>query len=401
MKDCPAMQAVIILFLLIIFISVIIALLQLVCLQPFVKGHRRICGSKKWCPFISILKPVKGIDDGAFENFASFCEQDYPCFEIIFGIKNKNDPVIPLIEKLRREYPDVQIKLVVSNNRIGLNPKINNLENAYRESSGEIIILSDSDVRVDKNYLSAIVEPLRKNEVGVVTNLSIFKGAKGFFSGVSNLAYNSLMTLFLIPAKFDRLSLACGSSMAIKRGVLEEIGGFKPVADIIPEDTYMSYLVIDRGYKIRTSSRPVFIVKERSCFSNEYDHGIRWMLNVKKHSIPLMFLAPIFFPMPFALLCYLYYGGNTSLLLLLITIISRYSVISLISLKLVKDKNLINYFPWVPVAEAFALIFWLIAFAVNRVRWRGMEYMVRKGGRLEMVIDELESERIADFTETH
>jgi len=122
-------------------------------------------------PPASILIPLCGTDLDAYENYASFCNQDYPQYQILFGVMDPEDPSIPLVQQLRVDFPQTDIELVIGREQIGWNPKVNNLWNIYPRAGYDRILLVDSDIRVERDYLKRVVPMLNDARTGLVTCL--------------------------------------------------------------------------------------------------------------------------------------------------------------------------------------------------------------------------------------
>lgn len=135
-----------------------------------VRGHLRWRETPggAFAPRVSVLKPVRGVEAQSYENFASFCRQDYPNYEILFGVREENDPAIPIIERVRKEFPELSIRIMRAS-AVGANPKVSTLRFLAAEATGEILAISDADVRVEADYLRQVVAPLEDASVGVVT----------------------------------------------------------------------------------------------------------------------------------------------------------------------------------------------------------------------------------------
>ena len=143
--------------------------------------HARHAAFKKldFTPPISNLKPVKGLDLGAYENFASLCRQDYPEYELIFCTTDETDPSVPVIKKLIEEFPDCQIRLLYSAGHTAINDKVAKLRLMTEQAKYEYLVINDSDVRVERDYLRRVVEPLRDPKIGGVTCFLRVGGRQG------------------------------------------------------------------------------------------------------------------------------------------------------------------------------------------------------------------------------
>src|SRR5262245_37308165 len=184
-------------------------------------------------PAVSVLKPICGLDREAYANLASFCHQVYPKYQIIFGAHEERDPAAGVVRQLIDDFPTVDIQLVISDRSIGTNPKISNLANMLVAARYPILMISDSDIRVGRDYLRRVVQPFCDPNVGVVTCLyrSLTRHVAGIFEaiGISTGYHPSV----LVARKLEGVKFALGASIAIRRGVLEAIGGFAAIANFL------------------------------------------------------------------------------------------------------------------------------------------------------------------------
>jgi ceramide glucosyltransferase len=186
---------------------------------------------KKWefsghCPPISILKPLKGLDDNLFDNLESFCMLDYPEYEIIFSLQDQNDPAYKIARKVKDKYPDKQISIVVEDYSTGLNPKVSNLIPAYANAKYEYILISDSNVIVNRDYLREIIRHFNEPDVGLVTNLIRGIGGRTLGSVFENLHLNSFIigsVCFL--DRFLKMPCVVGKSMLMRKKTLNLLVG--------------------------------------------------------------------------------------------------------------------------------------------------------------------------------
>src|SRR5580658_4482388 len=138
----------------------------------FFGGRRGL--RRDFAPPVSILKPVRGLDREAYENFASFCRLDYPDYEIVFAVQEESDPAVPVIRKVIADFPECEIRLLIGIENLGPSAKVCKLARLVHDARNDLFVISDSDVRVEPDYLRMIVEPFRDPKVGVVT--ALFRG---------------------------------------------------------------------------------------------------------------------------------------------------------------------------------------------------------------------------------
>ena len=228
--------------------------------------------SPNFFPPVSILKPLKGLDDKLFDNLESFCLLDYPEYEIIFSLQNENDPACKVARKIKEKHPEKNITIHVERCSSGLNPKINNLIPAYRISAHPYILISDSNVMVHSNYLQEIVSHMKDPEVGLVSNLIRGMGGHSIGATFENLHLNSfIMGSVSFLDRFLKMPCVVGKSMLMRKSDLQAIGGFAAVKDVLAED----YLL---GKRMHESGKRVVLARHMIDNINEY-WGIRKFLN--------------------------------------------------------------------------------------------------------------------------
>jgi ceramide glucosyltransferase len=228
-------------------------------------------------PPVTVLKPLKGLDVELYENLATFCRQIYPEFEIICGVADPNDPAIEVVQRLQRDFPHVAISLVVDSRVYGANYKVSNLHNMYRHARHDVVVLADSDIRVGPEYLARVVEPLRDRRVGVSTCLYRAVSTGGLPTLVESLFINTdFDNLVMLARKVETASYAFGATIAMRREVLEEIGGFLPISDRLADDYEIGYRAYRRGYVNQLSTEVVDTVLSVGSWRRLYDHQLRW-----------------------------------------------------------------------------------------------------------------------------
>jgi ceramide glucosyltransferase len=238
-------------------------------------GNKYYCGSLRpstFRPGISVLKPLKGLDDNLFDNLESLCLQDYPEYEVIFSLQDHNDPAYKVARKIKDKYPEKDISVIAERCNAGLNPKVNNLIPAYRIAKYNYILISDSNVMAETDYLQDTVRHMEDSDVGLVSNIIKGTNARSLGSVFENLHLNSfIMGSVCFLDKFLKMPCVVGKSMLMRRRDLEAIGGFEAVKDVLAED----YVIGDMMHKI---GRKVVLSGHHIMNVNEY-WGIRKFIN--------------------------------------------------------------------------------------------------------------------------
>jgi ceramide glucosyltransferase len=251
-------------------------------------------------PSITILKPLRGLDDNLFDNLASFCSQDYPEYEILFCLQDFNDPAYKVAKKIQEKYPERDISLIVEKCTVGLNPKVNNLIPAYRNARHPYVLISDSNVMVDPSYLREIARHAQDPSVGLVSNLIRGVGARSMGALFENLHLNS----FIIGSVsfLDRfLGMPCviGKSMLMRKADLEALGGLTAFKDILAEDFVIGREMHRVGKKVVLSNYLIDNVNEywgiRRFLNRHTRWGkLRWKIGGLKYCSELL-ANPVFF----------------------------------------------------------------------------------------------------------
>jgi ceramide glucosyltransferase len=258
-------------------------------------------------PGITILKPLHGAEPGLFENLASFCMQNHEgAVQIIFGVQDPRDEAIAVVERLRAQHADCRIDLVVDATMHGLNRKVSNLANMWRYAEHDVVVLADSDMRVDPDYLSRLVAALERRDVGAVTCLYHGLPATGVWSRLSALNINAQFLPNVIMGLGLNMAQPCfGSTIAFRRRALIEIGGFSRVADCLADDYAIGAALRARGYRIAVSPVTVGHVCGEMSASELWHHEVRWARTIRSldpagyagsiitHAFPLALIAAV------------------------------------------------------------------------------------------------------------
>lgn len=334
-------------------------------------------------PPVSILKPICGLDREAETNLISFCQQDYPQYQIIFAVRDRHDPAIEMIEHIIQQFPDVDMQLVVSDRIIGANLKVSNLANAVVAAKYEVLLIADSDICVGKNYLQQVVQPLQDASVGVVTCLyrSLAQGwvtilealgtATDFHAGV------------LVSNQSSGIKFAFGSTIVIRQRVLEAIGGFSAIADYLADDFQLGYLPSQAGYKVVLSNYIVDHVLDHSTVADAIHRQIRWARCIHI-SQPWGYLGLIFTYGTVTSWLFLFAskGAIFGWLMLVITWLMRLVMGWVVGVKVLHDPNVKQFLWLTPFRDFISFAIWCLGFFGNTIEWRGQQLQLQKGGKL-------------------
>src|ERR1700728_1840994 len=233
-------------------------------------------------PPVSVLKPIRGLDRETYENYSSFCVQDYPEFEILFCVSDDRDPAVPVIKKLIADFPQRSIRLLIGAEEVGVSDKVNKLCRMAREARHDIVIVSDSDVRVDPSFLRAVVKPFSDPGVGGVTCLYRGLTDGGFAADLEALGNSAdFAPGVLVAGLFGGLDFMLGAVMVTTKKHLAEIGGFESLADYFCDDYELGNRIAGRGYRVELSRFPVDIVYPHETLGDAFRHQLRWNLSIR------------------------------------------------------------------------------------------------------------------------
>jgi ceramide glucosyltransferase len=335
---------------------------------------------------VSIMIPLHGADFEADENYARFCSLDYPDFQIVFGVRDAKDTSVPIVRKLIADFPDRDITLAISDRTIGQNLKVSNLQNMLGLVKHEQIVIVDSDIRVDRDYLRNVIAPLSDPRVGLVTCLyragktSDF-GAKLEAVGITGeFAAGVLMAWMLEGVKF-----ALGSTMATTKTRLASIGGFPALADYLADDFMLGNLIA-RDSEVRLSHYVVETAMSPIGFVGMMRHQIRWARSTRI-SRPMGYLGLILtYGTALALLLTVVDSASMfSLIVLAITLFIRLLMAWIIGVHWLGDRLLLRYFWLVPIRDLLSFLIWCVSWVGRRVEWRGRQYEVARDGKMIQV----------------
>ncbi len=260
--------------------SVAYSLLAIIAVFAWRRRARR--RSVSFHPPVTVLKPLCGDEPCLYEALRSFCVQSYPCYQIVFGVREGADRAIRVVERLRREFPSLDMELVVNERLIGRNFKVSNLANMMSAARYDHLVIADSDVVVEPDYLSQVVEPLSNRSVGLVTCIYRGRALDHLPSRVGALFIDGwFIPAVLVSRLFGSESFVSGATMALRRDTLAEVGGFEKLANHLADDYMLGHLVRKSG--LRTVIAPVTVetLVTESDLSSVFGHELRWMRTIR------------------------------------------------------------------------------------------------------------------------
>lgn len=354
------------------------------CIIELRKNLKRPHTPSGFTPPVTVFKPVCGLEPNMDENLRSFCEQDYPEYQIIFGLHEEDDTAIPIIQKIIKDYPQLDLEMVIDARIHGSNHKVSNLINMFPLAKHEILIVSDSDMRVRKNYLHDIVAPFANTANGAVTCLYSGRTDDGLASKLNAMFINEwFLPSVLISNALKDISYCLGATMAVRREILTDIGGFKALSNYLADDYMLGQMVSERGYKVHLSHTIVENLSYEPTYKSLFLHELRWARTLRTAE-PLGYLGTFMtdtliisiFTAFFALLFTQHTFLPASILGITITarILLHLQVKS--TLKLNGSGSLLL----IPARDLITFLIRIVSFTGNSIEWRNHTFSVDDDG---------------------
>ncbi len=332
-------------------------------------------------PPISNLKPVRGLDPDAYENFASFCRQDYPEYELIFCLTDQTDPSLPVIKQLMQAFPQQQIRLLYSAGHTAINDKVAKMRLMVSEAKHEYLVINDSDVRVDPGYLRRIIEPMRDPKVGGVTCFYVSVGEGSFVDKLQTIGMISdFYAGVLVAWQLDGVHFALGPTMVSSKQRIEGFGGFQVLENRPADDLLFGRLIAEQGLEVKLLPCAVETVPDFQGLGELFSKRLRWM-TVMRSMRPWGHIGLLFtWGLPWTTLAVLihptlavaaaYWGSYLAF---------RAAITWLIGIHGLRQSGLWKKMPLIPLWDATAFLIWLVSFTRTSIRWRGVDYQLRNG----------------------
>lgn len=348
----------------------------------FRRGARdAVAGNREFTPPVSNLKPVRGLDPEAYENFASFCRQDYPDFELLFCVHDREDAAVPVLEKLVQDFPQCRIRILYGSGRSAINDKVAKLVRLSHEAQHEVLVINDSDVRVKPDYFRTVVAPLQNPKVGGVTCLYTSVHDATFTQSLQSVGmisdfFPGVMVAWLL----DGVKFAFGQTIVTTKTLLAGFGGFEALESRPADDLLTGRLIAEQGVEVKMLPYAVETVADYSSFRGLFIKRLRWM-TVMRHMRPwghagLIFTHGLAWSLlavalhPSWTVAAIYLGGYVALRLAMSVLVGVWGL---------REENLATKLPLFVLWDATAFLIWLASFVRRSIRWRGIDYLVQAG----------------------
>ncbi|MGP0020128.1 MAG: bacteriohopanetetrol glucosamine biosynthesis glycosyltransferase HpnI [Candidatus Sulfotelmatobacter sp.] len=333
-------------------------------------------------PPVSILKPLKGTDPDIYESFRSYCRQDYPEYEIIFGVSDPDDSAVASVRRLQQEFPGHAIRLAVVPKILGANVKVSNLAQMLAEARYEYLLVNDSDIRVEPDYLRRVIAPLGDNSVGLVTCLYRAVPAPSLGSRLEALGISTDFCPSVLAARQleGGIRFGLGSTLAFRRADLKRIGGFESFVDFLADDYELGRRISALGLRVVLSDVVVETHLPAYDLRGFLDHQLRWARGVRDARTGGYIGLVSTYGLMWALLAVIAaHAAPWSWAVFGVTVLLRLAVALAVGKSALQDSHLLKNLWLLPLRDLVAVAVWIASFAGHTVTWRGDRFELKNG----------------------
>lgn len=367
--------------------STVYLLLVIAGVLRFAKHRRELLNAPAYTPPVSVLKPVHGSEPNLRENLESFFLQDYPNFELIFCARSEDDAALQIARQLSEKYPVLKVRFVTSGEPPWTNAKLYSLEMMWKQAAHDLLVISDSDVRVSPDYLREIIKPFANPSVGMTT--CIFRGlpAGGFWTDLEALGYSVEMTSGVVVADMlEGMKFALGPTMVVRRQCVQALNGFGFMDDYCADDYILGNRVAESGMEVVLSHHSIDHMVFHHSFLSSMRHQVRWMRSTR-FSRPKGHLGTVLtYAMPFGVLGLIagFASGYTKLGITLVAaaFLNRVTQSVLAGYVVAEDRKALALAWLYPVRDLLGAFLWIGSYLSAKIDWRGEEYRLTTNGKM-------------------
>ena len=369
------------------------SLIALFAVSRFIRYRRkaiRLNAASAFTPPVSVLKPLYGADRELEKNLESFFRQAYPSYEIIFSVREEMDAAVPIVRSLQKRFPQTPARLVFTGPPRYLNAKVHGLEAMMEAAAHEILVINDSGVRVEPDYLRSVVRPLADPSVGLVTCVAREVPSKTLWSRMEALCVNTQYFGGILAAwVLLGMEFSLGKTMATRKEQVRRLGGFGALGDYLADDFVLGERMAREGFQVVLSAT---IPENRFLgegMRGSLAHRLRWERSTR-HSRPTGYLGQIFMHnLPLALLAWACAPSESFLAAGVVAacLASRALLASALAALVLRDPAFRKDWWLLPLQDLVSFGVWLGGFSGREILWRGTRFRVLRGGRLEPAVN--------------
>ena len=352
------------------------------CIWAGVRFLSQQHGRGSFAPPVSIMKSLKGVDPHMRAAFRSHCVLDYPEYEVLFGVSDPNDPAVVLVKEVQAEFPQAKVRVVHCPQVLGTNGKVSNLAQMLPHASFEHVLINDSDILVEPDFLQRVMGLFGDQKVGVVTTLYRAVAGRSLWSKLEALGISSdFMGGVLVARELEGgIKFALGATMATTKSALAKIGGLEPLADVLGDDYELGARAAAAGYRVELANVIVETALADYSWRDFWQHQLRWARNIKDRRTSQYFGLVVTFALVWAALAVL--GAPNEWWALLagaVVVVSRFAAAFVIGFGVLHDRQILRDFWLIPLRDVVAFCVWIASFFGNTVVWRGERFRLRDG----------------------
>jgi ceramide glucosyltransferase len=348
-------------------------------------GRRKRAEQRRFLPPVSLFKPLHGAEPDLAAHLATFFEQDYPEYEILFGARTASDEGLQIARRVAALYPHVPVRFVLTGEPWHINAKVCTLELMEKAAAHDIFIVSDSDVRVMPDYLREVVAPFESMKTGAVTCLYRGVAERGLWAQLEAAGMSVEMTAGVIVADLmEGMQFTLGPTMAVRRSCVREIGGFGTLGAYCADDFVLGNTIAANGHTVVLSTHAIDHFVLNSDFIDSQKHQIRWMKSTRFSRPKGHFGTSLTFSVPFGLLAcgaaLLLHHPMLGLGLLAYSVLSRMAMALAVGAAVVEERHLFRTAILFPLRDLLGFLYWAASYGSREIVWRNQIYRLAADG---------------------